>query len=225
MKRKMVGLLLISIFSLGMVSGVMAITTIEKIQANLNYGITVKYNGEIKTFKDVNGKRVYPISYKGTTYLPLRGVAELFNTSVEWDNETQTIGIGNEIVKRITKDMFSTIDGLRYSTDKEKLVVADKQYDSGLLYEKESTSAAPSFTLKLPKRHENLSFTILCDTQRTFKVYNPKGVVIKSFTCEAGKIFNIEIPVKGLEYIQMLSKNEWNNEQKGDIIIVDMLLK
>ena len=66
-------------------------TGLEKISAYLNYNITIKYNGQTVTPKDVNGNRVYPISYEGTTYLPIRGLADIFGKTVNWYGQTQTV--------------------------------------------------------------------------------------------------------------------------------------
>ena len=42
--------------------------------------IKIYHNNEIQIFKDVNGKAVYPISYNGTTYLPVRAISNLYNS-------------------------------------------------------------------------------------------------------------------------------------------------
>ena len=36
---------------------------------------TIRYNGETQTLFDANKNRVYPITYNGTTYLPVRAVS------------------------------------------------------------------------------------------------------------------------------------------------------
>lgn len=44
---------------------------------------------------DVNGNRVSPIIVDGTTYLPVRAVANAFGKAVYWDGETSTVYLGN----------------------------------------------------------------------------------------------------------------------------------
>ena len=63
----------------------------EEIKAYLAPGITVKYNGEIQTMTDTAGNIVYPVSYNGTTYLPVRAVSNMLGVSVDWDGTTQTV--------------------------------------------------------------------------------------------------------------------------------------
>lgn len=79
----------------GLTIGASAADTLKEITANLSYGITVKYNGETQTLKDANGNTVYPISYEGTTYLPIRAVSNMLGISVDWDQATQTVLLGN----------------------------------------------------------------------------------------------------------------------------------
>lgn len=66
----------------------------EEITAYLAPGITVKYNGETQTLKDAAGNIVYPVSYNGTTYLPVRAVSNMLGVAVDWDGATQTVILG-----------------------------------------------------------------------------------------------------------------------------------
>ena len=48
-------------------------------------------DGVARTFYAINGQEVHPISYGGTTYLPVRSIGELMNKNVDWNNDTKTI--------------------------------------------------------------------------------------------------------------------------------------
>ena len=59
--------------------------------AELHYrDIKVTMNGEPLVPKDVTGKDVEPFIMEGSTYLPLRAVAEALGLNVEWDATTET---------------------------------------------------------------------------------------------------------------------------------------
>jgi hypothetical protein len=68
-----------------------------------NKTITVSYN-DIKliidekpvTPKDATGKVVEPFIYEGTTYLPVRAVAEALGKDVKWDPATSTVIISGQ---------------------------------------------------------------------------------------------------------------------------------
>ncbi len=62
----------------------LADTILTKIDVIFN-GINVQVNG-----KDVE---VNSILYKGSTYLPMRKVAELVGKDVDWNNDTKTANI------------------------------------------------------------------------------------------------------------------------------------
>ncbi|MCD7767268.1 MAG: copper amine oxidase N-terminal domain-containing protein [Oscillospiraceae bacterium] len=65
----------------------------EDIQALLNREISIQYNGAETALRNANGDTVYPITYEGTTYLPLRAVAEMLGADVDWDAETNSVYI------------------------------------------------------------------------------------------------------------------------------------
>lgn len=75
--------------------GVVASGNLEQISAWLNRGITVEYNDVDQVMKDANGDRVYPITYNGSTYLPVRAVADMLGTKVAWDANTNHVLLGN----------------------------------------------------------------------------------------------------------------------------------
>lgn len=63
----------------------------EQVAASINYDITVTFNGEAKALSNVNGKQVYPVSYEGTTYVPIRAIGYLLGLNVDWDQATRTV--------------------------------------------------------------------------------------------------------------------------------------
>jgi len=73
----------------------------DSIDALFNQ-INIKINGNQlakmgDNYKLQNGEIVpYSISYKGTTYLPMRKVAELLGKSIQWDKNTNTANIKDE---------------------------------------------------------------------------------------------------------------------------------
>ena len=71
--------------------GIYAIEKTEVIQALKNYGITIKLDGQIKNLYDVNGTQIYPISYNGSTYVPIRAVSNLLGVNVDWDSENNSV--------------------------------------------------------------------------------------------------------------------------------------
>ena len=82
----------------------------EDVKALINREISIVYNNELKSFFDVNGVAVSPISYNGTTYLPIRSISALFNIPVQWDGVNNKVLLGKgDIVSTTTKTIDSFI--------------------------------------------------------------------------------------------------------------------
>lgn len=87
MKKVLAVVLSLVIFA----GGVYASDVIKNIQASLREDISIELNGTHLQLKDAKGNPVAPISYNGTTYLPVRAVAENLNLDVQWVGETKTV--------------------------------------------------------------------------------------------------------------------------------------
>ena len=56
-------------------------------------GINLYLNDKGFIPKDVNGNETYPFILNGTTYVPIRAIAELFNANISWDESSNTVSI------------------------------------------------------------------------------------------------------------------------------------
>ena len=81
----------------------------QTVTALMNRQMSITYNGATQSFTDVNGKAVYPISYNGTTYLPVRAVSGLLNLPVSFDGKTNTVILGTAPVTPPTSGVSSKL--------------------------------------------------------------------------------------------------------------------
>ena len=58
-------------------------------------GVKIVVDGRRINPTDANGNTVEPIIYNGTTYLPVRAVANAFGKAVSWDGRNYTVYLGN----------------------------------------------------------------------------------------------------------------------------------
>lgn len=93
-KKSMLTLALALAVVCGITIGASASSTLQEIKAYLNSGITIKYNNEVQTMTDAGGNTVYPITYNGSTYLPVRAISNILGVGVDWDQATQTVLLG-----------------------------------------------------------------------------------------------------------------------------------
>ncbi len=87
--------------------------TSEKVSVILNKDIKIEYKERVQSFVDVNGTTVYPISYSGTTYLPVRAISNLYGAEIGWDGAKNQVTItrGNSIAN-ITNVNINVINGV-----------------------------------------------------------------------------------------------------------------
>ena len=67
-------------------------TTLYDVIAN---GVKIVVDGEKLNPTDVNGNKVEPFIYNGTTYLPVRAVANALGKEVYWDGPSYTVYLGD----------------------------------------------------------------------------------------------------------------------------------
>lgn len=94
MKKRLQGLvagMLIGALLLGGVTFAKQVS--EKVDIFYN-NIKIFIDGTELIPKDANGNAVEPFIMNGTTYLPVRAVANAFGKDVDWDGETQTVYLG-----------------------------------------------------------------------------------------------------------------------------------
>ena len=189
---------------------VVATGAITKITAHLNSGITINYNGETQTLKDATGTVLAPISYNGSTYVPVRAVSEIFGENVDWDDATQTIYLGSREKQPV--NLTTAIGaGTDYSfkiLDAAELTVAGSDapatFDSGISYNFGPGFIA--FTESYGIKHdvagyETLSFTVWSEVDGKVIIADENGDTITSFDVVAGSITSKEINISGQDVI------------------------
>ncbi|CAM3514696.1 MULTISPECIES: stalk domain-containing protein [Saccharibacillus] len=95
MKKKVTAAVLTLGLTLSASAGVYAGSNLQEIRASLNSGLSLIVNGTAFTPTDGNGKALAPITYKGTTYLPVRSIGDALDTSVTYDAKNSRVVIGS----------------------------------------------------------------------------------------------------------------------------------
>lgn len=89
----------------------------KNISVQVRKDFTIVIDGKEETFKTSTGKRIYPLLYDGSTYLPLRAIGQIMDKVVEWDDDTKTV--------TLTSDGFTVTDADTFGDKKEKNTVTD----------------------------------------------------------------------------------------------------
>lgn len=72
-----------------------AMAAIQEIKVSMG-GINIYVDGQLKIPVNAQGARVDPMVYDGTTYLPVRAIANMLGKEVTWDGDTSSIYIGEK---------------------------------------------------------------------------------------------------------------------------------
>lgn len=96
MKQRLQGMILGLLIGVMLAGGTVFAGSISKT-VNIAYNnIKIFIDGAEYVAKDGNGKVVEPFVYNGTTYLPVKAIANAFGKDVIWDGKTSSIYIGKK---------------------------------------------------------------------------------------------------------------------------------
>lgn len=109
-------------FAAGIVSGLLAVSligtaaaTVGQMTAQLDYtDIKIVMDGQEIEPKDAAGNYVEPFAISGTTYLPVRAVANALGLDVGWDGATKTVTLDTPEEER---PIYITQYGKKYHHD------------------------------------------------------------------------------------------------------------
>jgi hypothetical protein len=91
-----------------------------EIKATMDSGVNIIYKDKAQKLVDVNGDIKDPIMYNGTTYVPIRSVADILGVSIDWDNENRKVLLEDNVTLSVENDSLETIMESVYSRIGEK---------------------------------------------------------------------------------------------------------
>jgi hypothetical protein len=184
MNKRMLVMIVSAVSLISMATGAVAATSSTKIQAFLDGSMKFKINGVQWKPTDASGKAIQPISYNGTTYLPVRAVSDAFGTPIKYDGASKTISIGagdavgfnsSGIKPKYKPYQFQEI------VDRSKLQFGDKTY-SGAYSMPAYTGTAPNdfMSFQFDGKYQKLHLVVAGSTDLKFKVANLEEQVLAS---------------------------------------------
>lgn len=111
--------------------GVFAYT--DYIEAVYN-DIKIVVDGQQITPTDGNGKVIEPFISYGTTYLPVRAVANAFGKEVDWDSETNTVTIGAKSFDWLDQMGYFEYDNSHSSASSMNPIGSNTKSNDGIKY-------------------------------------------------------------------------------------------
>ncbi|MBD8500962.1 stalk domain-containing protein [Paenibacillus arenosi] len=208
MKKKFVVLLSAVTMLGGMAIGVGAAPVLEKITANLNWGIRYEVNGKQWTPKDQSGNKIAAINYNNTTYLPVRAVSDALGIAVKFDNKTQKITLGEKLATTpLTSEKIDVGYSSVVTTDKQYTVHDGKDYGSGVLMKE--INVEQKVTFKPEGKHQTLELSVLpvsVSKEISVKVFNGEVLLKEVFLSPGGSGQSVTLDIKGAKELKVTAK-------------------
>ncbi|NMI04563.1 hypothetical protein HF638_11275 [Paenibacillus sp. SZ31] len=219
MKKKVVLGLMVGTLALGIGTGALAATGLEPIKAYLNSKITLKMNGAKVTAKDANGKTVLPITYNGTTYLPVRAVGSLLGTEITYDSATSSVLIGgnngsspSETDKLTLSSLGTSVLGTSawHTKDPAETTYKGKDYKDVYLHT-DSVKQGNDFQIMTGKTYSSLHLELAAlQGNQEIQVINQDNTVLKKLSLAPGSgLVSLDVDVSGTEavFVEIVSED------------------
>lgn len=239
-KRLVIGIAAAAV--LGASTFAFASPQVQQIIGTLKPDVKIMFNNEELQAKDANGQRVYPVIINGTTYLPVRAVADAFKTNVEWEGSTQTVWLGSREKQPVRLIDLPSSQGsgafkINPTVDKNILtletgdVIKEKTTYKFGLYSDDITDNYNKFITKLDKKYTSLSFKAYCINSNNNTVElvvkdKDKDIDLFRKKFKTGEIDTQELDVTNVGTLQIEFKTEFTDVSKGHkFLVIEPTLK
>ncbi|MGI5921143.1 MAG: stalk domain-containing protein [Syntrophomonadaceae bacterium] len=230
MKKGISVLIVCAVFVFGFSLGAIGTTQLDEVKALINYELKMKLNGVDFAPTGADGKVIRPLIYNGSTYLPVRAIAEALSIAVDYDPATQTVFLGEKGKTPLESRHFSHLWSCQLTYDKSQLFVNGKQYQSGILYTgKDGFYEMGGFVLPKGQFQKFGGVACLEDNDNTtdevtikIREKDQSGKVLKELKVKKGEsiAFEIDIPKIQELYIQNLIYERVPKNTQPDIMVI-----
>ncbi|WEK55109.1 MAG: copper amine oxidase N-terminal domain-containing protein [Candidatus Cohnella colombiensis] len=193
------------------------------IKATLNRSLKFQINGESWT------PTADPISYKNTTYLPVRALSNALGLDIKFNPASNLIAIQNgegtntpvsKNIKPLFETQYESGGYTLHTGSSNKLTFNGKKYSKALY------SDTPYVNMYVyPKgAYSTLTLHIASMEQAIVKFKNDKDEVLKSVTIPKGKLSPVELDVSKIKddhYVTVSVVPFYNNHDEGAVYIFD----
>ncbi len=201
MKKRLQGLIAGVLMGAMLTSGVAFAKQIRETAELFYNNIKISLNGQTIQPKDANGNHVEPFIINGTTYLPVRAVANALGINVGWDSNSNTVILSNQkSVNSATGFDTSSISG-------EISVIKEYSWETNY----------GNYTALILKN--NFVYSLSPRVQISFKDKNGKIVGAKDQSenafgpkSEMAFVFRNDEPFEDYEYIISANKEKYYDE-------------
>lgn len=199
--------------------------TIEAVYSN----IKVYKDNVLCELKDANGTTIEPFIYNGTTYLPVRGAANLADMQVTWDGNSKSVYLWDEMVPEGTSfiEVCPPYDKSGYvttylATQGQSFSMAGEKYSNGIVFSGRDKYALFNLNSKYQTIECTIGHTGNQDSEKTVS-FVVDGKVVQEVTLEPQCLpKKVSIPVQYGLQLKIMTNDIYNN---WDVGIGDMTVR
>lgn len=118
-------------------------STVFAQQINVEYRPNVKVviDEKLVEFKDTNGQTIYPIMYKGITYIPIKTIAEIMGKNYIYNRYSDTVNLNGNLAPKLIEATSTTqeVKNVLAELKPELKVILDNSKDNFVNLEDTST--------------------------------------------------------------------------------------
>lgn len=207
--------------------------------ASFRKNITVDYMGiklvvdgkEVIMGNDMAGNKIEPFAYEGTTYLPVRALAEALGKTVQWDEATNTVFIGDG---EITPAQGSAVDLLEITSpfSKEHAYETSNYSLGGVNYKNAIKYRSGLYEIghtnfNLEGKYTNLTGKLGADQEGSVMRFDfiADGRLLQSYDVVAGQLpIDVNLNVTGVRLLEI--KYEITSEHRSsDSAFADIMVR
>lgn len=201
---------------------------LQEISAYLNSNISFKLDGEEQILKDASGVRTYPITYQGTTYVPIRSVANLLGVNVDWDQATQSILLGEpeggvDLIDTYKAYYINEFKQVQTADKQEPMDISGKSYSHWIRLGGAPRGIMGTISFNLEGKYDTLTFTYYSNSDVTLEVLGDNDYVLAEIPIKGGQVAQT-VEVKLLDAIQLTFRNAEERSTGAELYIVDAKL-
>lgn len=212
----------------------------RKVNITVTYdNVKVVVDGrQVQFGKDTKGKQIEPFIYNGTTYLPLRAVAEALGKQVQWDKNTNTAFLGDGMVNtgEVNVALTETIPAFSSSRvkfiskngDKQNFTLGGKEYNNGLLFDTYYLPYCGHVNYNLEGKYTNITGLLGADQEGiTVKVdFIGDGNLLQSYDIVSGQLpVNVNLNVTGVRLLEIKFEKIDGENLVSDTGFADIFIK
>lgn len=232
MKTKLIrSIALVLVMVMCMAVGAFAATNLQEIKAYLNHDLAIRYDGELQTMYDANGNRVLPISYNGTTYLPIRAVGNMMGIDVGYDAENYQVLLGKtgkaiDFIENFTP--YAKCDHGMFGyywhykeADNKYITIGSETYTKMIRFDDRDNCRG---YYDIGAKYDTLTFSVYSDNDRILKIVGDNDQVLATIEVK-GSALPKEYTVRVTGVQQICFKNTYNNVSNSKLYLLDMTIE